>query len=156
MPEPTQSDASTPSPVDLSRLSLYQFFGPGGVLSQRHPAYEFRKGQLAMANAVEEAIELYCKDGKPLPPATSGRDFANRMQQVARPAGGVTGPASPEAVRPFPTRKLAAPCPLARFRPVPGLQNPVDKNPHQILIPSILHPSLGTPGPLSRSLAAWL
>jgi ATP-dependent DNA helicase DinG len=43
--------------VDLSRLSLYQFFGPGGVLSQRHPAYEFRKGQLAMATSVEEAIE---------------------------------------------------------------------------------------------------
>ena len=27
------------------------------MLSQRHPAYEFRKGQLAMATAVEEAIE---------------------------------------------------------------------------------------------------
>jgi ATP-dependent DNA helicase DinG len=45
------------SQVELSRLSLYQFFGPGGVLSQRHPAYEFRKGQLAMATAVEEAID---------------------------------------------------------------------------------------------------
>ena len=32
---------------------------------------------------VEEAIALYRKDGKPLPPATSGRDFANRMQNVA-------------------------------------------------------------------------
>lgn len=32
---------------------------------------------------VEEAIELYQKDGKPLPPATSGRDFAYRMQNVA-------------------------------------------------------------------------
>jgi hypothetical protein len=32
---------------------------------------------------VEEAIELYRKDGKPLPPTTSGRDFANRMQSVA-------------------------------------------------------------------------
>jgi predicted RNase H-like HicB family nuclease len=32
---------------------------------------------------VEETIELYRKDGKPLPPATSGRDFANRMQSVA-------------------------------------------------------------------------
>ncbi len=61
MPEPTQSAASPATsyapPVELSRLSLYQFFGPGGVLSQRHPAYEFRKGQLAMATAVEEAIE---------------------------------------------------------------------------------------------------
>jgi ATP-dependent DNA helicase DinG len=57
VPEPTQSSASAPSPVELSRLSLYQFFGPGGVLSERHPAYEFRKGQLAMATAVEEAID---------------------------------------------------------------------------------------------------
>jgi hypothetical protein len=32
---------------------------------------------------VEEAIELYKADGKELPPATSGRDFANRMQDVA-------------------------------------------------------------------------
>ena len=61
MPEPTQSAfsaaASAAAPVELSRLSLYQFFGPGGVLSQRHPAYEFRRGQLAMATAVEDAIE---------------------------------------------------------------------------------------------------
>ena len=57
MPEPTQSEDLKPPSVELSRLSLYQFFGPGGVLSQRHPAYEFRKGQLAMATAVEEAID---------------------------------------------------------------------------------------------------
>jgi hypothetical protein len=31
---------------------------------------------------VDESIELYRLDGKPLPPATSGRDFANRMQDV--------------------------------------------------------------------------
>ena len=31
----------------------------------------------------EEAIALYHKDGKPLPPPTSGRDFANKMQNVA-------------------------------------------------------------------------
>ncbi len=57
MPEPTPSATSSAPPLQLARLSLYQFFGPGGVLSQRHPAYEFRKGQLAMATAVEEAIE---------------------------------------------------------------------------------------------------
>jgi ATP-dependent DNA helicase DinG len=37
--------------------SLSQFFGPGGVLSQTHPAYEFRRGQLQMAQAVEQALE---------------------------------------------------------------------------------------------------
>ena len=36
--------------------SLYQFFAPGGLLSKTHPAYEFRRGQLQMAQSVEEAI----------------------------------------------------------------------------------------------------
>src|SRR5271157_6248095 len=38
-------------------FSLYQFFAPGGLLSKTHPAYEFRRGQLQMAQAVEEAVE---------------------------------------------------------------------------------------------------
>jgi ATP-dependent DNA helicase DinG len=37
--------------------SLYQFFAPGGALSRTHPAYEFRRGQLEMAQAVEQALE---------------------------------------------------------------------------------------------------
>lgn len=36
-----------------------------------------------LCQVVEEAIALYHKDGKPLPPSTSGRDFANKMQDVA-------------------------------------------------------------------------
>ena len=36
-----------------------------------------------LCQVVEETIDLYRQDGKPLPPATSGRDFANRMQNVA-------------------------------------------------------------------------
>jgi ATP-dependent DNA helicase DinG len=40
-----------------SASSLYQFFAPGGVLSRTHPAYEFRRGQLQMAQAVEQALE---------------------------------------------------------------------------------------------------
>ena len=36
-----------------------------------------------LCEIVEEAIELYHKGGKPLPPPTSGRDFANKMQSVA-------------------------------------------------------------------------
>lgn len=35
-----------------------------------------------LGEIVEEAIELYRKDGKPLPPATSGRDLANKIQTV--------------------------------------------------------------------------
>ena len=36
-----------------------------------------------LCEIVEEAIQLYEQDGKPLPPPTSGRDYANRMQSVA-------------------------------------------------------------------------
>lgn len=36
-----------------------------------------------LCEVVEDAITLYHQDGKPLPPATSGRDFANKMQDVA-------------------------------------------------------------------------
>ena len=36
-----------------------------------------------LCQVVEEAIDLYRKDGKPLPAATSGRDFATKMQNVA-------------------------------------------------------------------------
>jgi predicted RNase H-like HicB family nuclease len=36
-----------------------------------------------LCTVVEETIELYRTDSKPLPPPTSGRDFANKMQNVA-------------------------------------------------------------------------
>ena len=36
-----------------------------------------------LCQVVEEAIALYHKDGRPLPPQTSGRDFANKMQDFA-------------------------------------------------------------------------
>src|SRR5215469_9276318 len=48
-PQPIVSPKSAPS--------LHQFFAPGGVLAKTHPAYEFRRGQLQMAQAVEQAIE---------------------------------------------------------------------------------------------------
>jgi ATP-dependent DNA helicase DinG len=56
--------ASPPQPVSSSAtgkqtrdVSLYQFFAPGGILSRTHPAYEFRRGQLQMAQEVEAALE---------------------------------------------------------------------------------------------------
>lgn len=36
-----------------------------------------------LCRIVEEAVELCRKEGRPLPPATSGRDYANKMQRVA-------------------------------------------------------------------------
>src|ERR1035437_7668507 len=51
---PASPNRSAPSGKDAS---LYQFFAPGGVLSRTHPAYEFRRGQLQMAQAVEQALE---------------------------------------------------------------------------------------------------
>jgi ATP-dependent DNA helicase DinG len=37
--------------------TLHQFFAPGGLLSQAHPLYEYRRGQLQMADAVEKALQ---------------------------------------------------------------------------------------------------
>ena len=36
-----------------------------------------------LCRIVEEAIALYKMDDKPLPPPTSGRDFATKMQHIA-------------------------------------------------------------------------
>jgi ATP-dependent DNA helicase DinG len=36
---------------------MHEFFGPGGVLEQRLPDYEFRPSQVRMAKAVHEALE---------------------------------------------------------------------------------------------------
>lgn len=36
-----------------------------------------------LCTAVDEAIELYKRDGKPLPPPTSGRDYASKLLSVA-------------------------------------------------------------------------
>jgi ATP-dependent DNA helicase DinG len=55
---PTSQPASVPNPKSKKGdVSLYQFFSPGGVLSRTHPAYEFRRGQLQMAQAVEQALQ---------------------------------------------------------------------------------------------------
>jgi len=52
------SSATPPRPASSGKeASLYQFFAPGGVLSREHPSYEFRRGQLQMAQAVEQALE---------------------------------------------------------------------------------------------------
>jgi ATP-dependent DNA helicase DinG len=53
------ASASNPETAAASALklpTLYQFFAPGGLLSRAHPAYEFRRGQLQMAEAVEKAL----------------------------------------------------------------------------------------------------
>lgn len=36
-----------------------------------------------LCQIVDETLELLKQDGKPLPPPTSGKDYANRMQDVA-------------------------------------------------------------------------
>ena len=36
-----------------------------------------------LCSIVDEVIEIYKKDNKPLPPPTSGRDYANKMLDVA-------------------------------------------------------------------------
>src|SRR5215469_9404235 len=56
---PSQSATSslTSTASSAARIpSLYQFFGPGGVLAKTHATYEFRRSQLQMAEAVEQAL----------------------------------------------------------------------------------------------------
>lgn len=52
----TSQSASWGASAGKREVSLYNFFAPGGVLSKSHPAYEFRRGQLQMAQGVEDAL----------------------------------------------------------------------------------------------------
>ncbi len=47
----------TDTPTTAAIPSLYEFFAPGGILSRSSLPYEFRKGQLEMAQAVERALD---------------------------------------------------------------------------------------------------
>ena len=55
---------------------------PGLILGGCHGEDE-RQVFDDLCQIVDEAIELYKQDGKPLPPPTSGRDLANRLQSAA-------------------------------------------------------------------------
>jgi hypothetical protein len=55
---------------------------PGLMLGGCHGAYEKAVFD-ELCVIVDEVIALYRQDGKALPPPTSGRDFANRMQELA-------------------------------------------------------------------------
>ncbi|MBI2681973.1 MAG: DEAD/DEAH box helicase [Acidobacteriales bacterium] len=53
MSSPTKSALSAES---ASRPTLHRFFAPEGLLARKHPNYEFRRGQLQMAEAIEQAL----------------------------------------------------------------------------------------------------
>lgn len=55
---------------------------PGLILGGCHGPDE-KEVFAELCEIVEESIALYRADGKPLPPPTAGRDFANKMQDVA-------------------------------------------------------------------------
>jgi predicted RNase H-like HicB family nuclease len=55
---------------------------PGLVLAGCHGSDE-RAVFDELCQIVEEAIELYRSEGRPLPPPTSGRDYANKLRSVA-------------------------------------------------------------------------
>jgi len=57
VPPSSHPASSAGSGITRKDVTLYNFFAPGGVLAKTHPAYEFRRGQLQMAQAVEEALE---------------------------------------------------------------------------------------------------
>ena len=55
---------------------------PGLILGGCHGDDE-RQVFAELCQIVEEAIDLYKQDGRPLPPVTSGRDLADRLQGAA-------------------------------------------------------------------------
>jgi len=62
--------------------NCYVGSAPGLILGGCHGDDE-RAVFEELCQIVEEAITLYKNDGRPLPPATSGRDLANRLHSVA-------------------------------------------------------------------------
>lgn len=62
--------------------NCYVGSAPGLILGGCHGDDE-RAVFEELCQIVEEAVVLYEQEGRPLPPPTSGRDFANRMQSVA-------------------------------------------------------------------------
>ncbi len=54
---------------------------PGLVLGGCHGDDEKQVFE-ELCQIVEEAINLYQQSGRPLPPPTSGQDFANKMQHA--------------------------------------------------------------------------
>ena len=55
---------------------------PGLLYSGCHGSDE-KEVFAELCQIVEETIELYHQDRKPLPPPTAGRDLANTLQQIA-------------------------------------------------------------------------
>ncbi|MBI5463127.1 MAG: hypothetical protein HY941_13155 [Gammaproteobacteria bacterium] len=55
---------------------------PGLIYAGCHGPDEQRVFE-ELCQIVDEAIELYRQEGKPLPPPTAGRDYANKLQSVA-------------------------------------------------------------------------
>lgn len=66
--------------IEWSELDqCYVGSAPGLVLGGCHGADE-REVFAELCQVVDEAIALYEMDGRPLPPATCGRDFVKKMQ----------------------------------------------------------------------------
>jgi predicted RNase H-like HicB family nuclease len=55
---------------------------PGLILGGCHGSDERRVFE-ELCDIVDEAIELYRRDNKPLPPTTAGKGYANILQNVA-------------------------------------------------------------------------
>src|SRR5512147_2743473 len=56
MPSRAAMSTTAKPAASAAASSLYSFFAPGGLLSKTHPAYEFRRGQLQMAEEVAKAL----------------------------------------------------------------------------------------------------
>jgi predicted RNase H-like HicB family nuclease len=62
--------------------NCYVGSAPGLVLGGCHGTDE-REVFAELCELVDEIIDVYKREGRSLPPATSGRDYANKLQHVA-------------------------------------------------------------------------
>jgi ATP-dependent DNA helicase DinG len=57
--EPGVKAATAAAAKPREEISIEGIFGPGGLLEKRHPGYEFRPSQLAMAEIAEDAFQKH-------------------------------------------------------------------------------------------------
>jgi ATP-dependent DNA helicase DinG len=56
---PAAAAATKPAAVTSDSITIKEIFGTGGLLAKRHPGYEFRASQLAMAEIVDQAFDKH-------------------------------------------------------------------------------------------------
>jgi len=69
--------------VRKSADSYFQPIARAGCVWHFPPGDDEKQVFEELCSIVDEVIEIYKRDNRPLPPPTSGRDYANKMLDVA-------------------------------------------------------------------------